>query len=34
METTVQRPAFVAARTTTKAQAIVYWIVTALFCWR
>ncbi len=32
MESTVQRPALVAARTTPKAKTIVYWIVTALFC--
>jgi hypothetical protein len=32
METTLQRPAFVAAKTTPKARTIVYWIVTALFC--
>src|SRR5258706_7222918 len=32
MESTVQRPALVAARTTPKARTIVYWIVTALFC--
>src|SRR4051794_2295556 len=31
MESTLQKPAFVAARTTPKATAIVYWIVTALF---
>jgi len=32
METTLQRPAFVAAKITPKAMAIAYWIVTALFC--
>ncbi|MBZ5728496.1 MAG: DoxX family protein [Acidobacteriia bacterium] len=32
METTLQRPAFVAAETTPKAMATIYWIVTALFC--
>ena len=32
METTMQRPAFVAARTTTNAKTVVYWIATALFC--
>ena len=32
METTLQRPAFVAAKTAPKATTIVYWIVTALFC--
>jgi hypothetical protein len=32
METTLQRPAFAAAKTTPKAMATVYWIVTALFC--
>src|SRR5262245_61051272 len=32
METTMQKPALVAATTTTKAKTIVYWIVTALFC--
>jgi hypothetical protein len=36
METTLQRPAFVAAktraRTSPKAMTIVYWIVTTLFC--
>ena len=31
METTLQRPAFVAAKTTPKAKTIVYWIVSALF---
>ena len=31
MESTPQKPAFV-AKTTPKAKAIVYWIVTALFC--
>src|SRR5262244_1453019 len=32
MESTLQTPAFVAARTAPKATTIVYWIVTALFC--
>jgi hypothetical protein len=32
MESTLQNPALVAANTTTKAQTIIYWIVTALFC--
>jgi hypothetical protein len=32
MESTLQNPAFVAARTKTKATAIIYWIVTVLFC--
>ena len=32
MESTLQSPSIVAARTTTKARTIVYWIVTALFC--
>ncbi len=32
METTLQRPAFVAARITPRTIAIVYWIVIALFC--
>jgi hypothetical protein len=32
MESTLQRPALVAASTTPKAMTIVYWIVTALFC--
>jgi hypothetical protein len=32
METTLQRPAFVAAKITPKAMAIVYWMVTAIFC--
>ena len=32
MESTLQRPGFVAAKITPKAMAIVYWIVTALFC--
>jgi DoxX-like protein len=31
MESTLQKPAFVAG-TTTKARTIVYWVVTALFC--
>ena len=32
MESTLQKPAFVAARTTPKATTIAFWIVTALFC--
>ena len=32
MESTLQKPALVAAKTTPKAKAVVYWIVTALFC--
>jgi DoxX-like family len=32
MESTLQKPAPVAAKTTPKATTIVYWIVTALFC--
>ena len=32
MESTLQKPAFVAARSTFNANAIVYWTVTALFC--
>ena len=32
METTLQKPAFVAARISTKANTITYWIVTGLFC--
>jgi hypothetical protein len=32
MDSTLQKPAFVPARTTAKAQTIVYWIVTVLFC--
>ena len=32
METTLQRPAFAAAMNTAKTKAMVYWIVTALFC--
>jgi hypothetical protein len=32
MESTLHKPALVAARTTPKASTIVYWIVTALFC--
>ena len=32
MESTLQNPALVAARTTPKDETIVYWIVTALFC--
>ena len=32
METTLQRPALVAAETSPKTKTIVYWIVTVLFC--
>src|SRR3954452_16452192 len=32
MQSTVQKPALVAAKTTPKAKTIVFWIVTALFC--
>ena len=32
METTLEKPALVAAHTTPKTKAIAYWIVTALFC--
>jgi hypothetical protein len=32
MESTLQIPALVAAKTAPKARTIVYWIVTALFC--
>jgi hypothetical protein len=32
MESTLQKPALVAAETTPKTKTIVYWIVTALFC--
>src|SRR3979411_1257490 len=32
METTLQNPALVAAKTTPRASPIVYWTVTALFC--
>ncbi len=32
MESTLQKPALVATKTTPKAKTIVYWIVTALFC--
>ena len=32
MESTLQKPTFVAAKTTPKAQTIAYWIVTALLC--
>jgi hypothetical protein len=32
MESTLKNSAFVAAKTAPKAQTIVYWIVTALFC--
>ena len=32
MESTLQKPALVAGKTTPNAKTIVYWIVTALFC--
>ena len=32
METTLQKPALAAARTTAKATTVAYWIITALFC--
>jgi len=32
MESTLQTPAFVAARTAPKATTVAYWILTALFC--
>jgi hypothetical protein len=32
METTLQRPAFVSAKTNPKAMVTVYWLATALFC--
>ncbi len=32
MESTLQKPAFVAAKFAPKAKTIMYWIVTALFC--
>src|SRR3954449_9603489 len=32
MQSTLQKPALVAAKTTPKAKTIVFWIVTALFC--
>src|SRR6201988_3816530 len=32
MESTLQKPAFVAVNTMPKAQTIAYWTVTALFC--
>ena len=32
MESTLQKPALVAGKTTPKAKTTVYWIVTALFC--
>jgi hypothetical protein len=32
MESTLHKPALVAATTTTKTRTIVYWIATALFC--
>ena len=32
MESTLQKTALVAARTSPKAKIIVYWIATALFC--
>ncbi len=32
MESTLRNPALAGARTTSKASALIYWIVTALFC--
>src|SRR5262245_24961253 len=32
METTLEKPAFIAVKTTAKATTIAYWTVTALFC--
>jgi hypothetical protein len=32
MESTLQKPAFVATKTTRKAKTILYWVATALFC--
>src|SRR5436190_14958109 len=32
METTLQKPALVAAKTTPRSATIAYWIVTTLFC--
>jgi DoxX-like family len=32
MESTLQKPAVVAARTPAKATTIIYWIITAIFC--
>ena len=32
MESTLQRPVLAAAKATPKAQTIVYWVITALFC--
>ncbi len=32
MESTLQKPSLIGAKTTSKATTIVYWIVTALFC--
>src|SRR5881396_329125 len=32
MESTLQKPALIAAKTTAKAKTIIYWIVTVLFC--
>src|SRR5581483_10179547 len=32
MESTLQKPALVAAKSSPEAKAVVYWIVTALFC--
>jgi hypothetical protein len=32
MDTTLEKPALVAAKTTTKTKTIIYWIVTGLFC--
>src|SRR5262245_39688680 len=32
MESTLQKPALIAAKATSKARSIIYWIVTVLFC--
>jgi DoxX-like protein len=32
MESTLQKPAFAAVKSTPKAATVVYWIITALFC--
>ena len=32
METTLQNPAFIPAKATPNAKAVVYWVATALFC--
>ena len=32
MQSTLEKPALVAAKPTSKAKSVVYWIVTALFC--